>query len=312
MVASDLVLIPGAGGVGRAVFEHLRARDVPVRVSVRRADERAAELNRLGAEVVIGDLTRPETVAAARRGVARMFFAMAVSPDHLLAGTVVASVAKEYGRLEALVDLSQMTVSQMTAISTEESHQQRLHWLAEQVLNWSGLPVVHIRPTVFLDTPLFTTMAARSIQQNGTIALPFGAGHTSPVAVDDVARVIATVLGDPAPHIGHVYELTGPESVDMTELAAAFSRALGRTVSYVDVPLDQWQAGLSKMGQPPHVEQHIATMAQLHRDNRYDRAADGVEQVTGSAPQSIESFVAAHRDLYLGCATGEGEPTTSS
>ena len=248
MVASNLVLIPGAGGVGRAVFDHLRAQDVPVRFMVRREDERAAEVKELGAEVVIGDLTRPETVAAALQGVTRMFFAMAVSPDHLLAATVVASVAREYGKLEALVDLSQMTVSQMTATSTEESHQQRLHWLAEQVLNWSGLPVVHIRPTVFLDTPLFTTMAARSIKENGTIALPFGTGRTSPVAVDDVARVVATVLRDPAPHIGHVYELTGPRSVDMTELAAAFSRALDRPVSYVDVPLDRWQAGLSKTG----------------------------------------------------------------
>jgi uncharacterized protein YbjT (DUF2867 family) len=300
MNANNLVLIPGAGGVGRAVFEHLRTRDVPVRFMVRRDDERAAAVRKLGAEIVIGDLTRPETVAAAMQGVSRMLFAMTVSPDHLLAATIVASVAKDYGKLDALVDLSQLTVSQMTATSTAESRQQRLHYLAEQVLNWSGLPVVHIRPTVFLDTPLFTTMAAQSIQQNGTIALPFGTGHTSPIAVDDVARVIATVLSDPAPHISQVYELTGPESVDMTELAAAFSRALGRTVSYVDVPLDQWQAGLSRMGQPPHVEQHIATMAQLHRDNRYDRAADGVEQVTGSAPQSIESFVVAHRDLYLG------------
>jgi uncharacterized protein YbjT (DUF2867 family) len=306
MVAGNLVLIPGAGGVGRAVFEQLRARDVPVRVMVRREDERAAELNRLGAEVVIGDLTRPETVAAALQGVARMFFAMAVSSDHLLAGTVVASVAKEYGKLEVLVDLSQMTVSQMTATSTEESHQQRLHWLVEQVLNWSGLPVVHIRPTVFLDTPLFTTLAARSIQENGTIALPFGTGRTSPVAVDDVARVVATVLRDPAPHIGHVYELTGPKSVDMTELAAAFSRALDRPVSYVDVPLDRWQAGLSRMGLSPHTEQHVATMAQLHRDNRYDRTADGVERVTGIPPQSVEAFVAARRDFYLGGARGGG------
>jgi uncharacterized protein YbjT (DUF2867 family) len=306
MAANNLVLIPGARGVARAVFEQLRAQDVPVRVMVRREDERAAELNRLGAEVVIGDLTRPETVAAALQGVARMFFAMAVSPDHLLAGTVVASVAKEYGKLEALVDLSQMTVSQMTATSTEESHQQRLHWLVEQVLNWSGLPVVHIRPTVFLDTPLFTTLAARSIQENGTIALPFGNGRTSPVAVDDVARVVATVLRDPAPHIGHVYELTGPQSVDMTELAAAFSRALDRPVSYVDVPLDRWQAALSRLGLPPHAEQHVAAMAQLHRDNRYDRTADGVERVTGIPPQSIEAFVATRRDFYLGGARGGG------
>src|SRR5690349_3758137 len=299
MVARNLVLIPGAGGVGRAVFEHLRGQDVPVRFMVRREDERAAEVKELGAEVVVGDLTQPETVAAALQGVSRMFFAMAVSPDHLLAATVVASVAKEYGKLEALVDLSQMTVSQMTATSTEESHQQRLHWLAEQVLNWSGLPVVHIRPTVFLDTPLFTTMAARSIQENGTIALPFGTGRTSPVAVDDVARVVATVLRDPAPHVGHVYELTGPRSVTMTELAAAFARALDRPVSYVDVPLDQWQAGLSRLGLPPHAEQHVATMARLHRDNRYDRTSEGVEHLTGIPPQSIEAFVSAHRALYL-------------
>ncbi|WP_393084026.1 NmrA family NAD(P)-binding protein [Streptomyces sp. LN704] len=300
MVTDNLVLIPGAGGVGRTVFEHLRAQEVPVRFMVRREDERTAELRALGAEVVIGDLTRPETVAAALRGVTRMYFAMRVSPDHLLAATVVASVAREYGRLDALVDLSQMTVSQMTATSTEESHQQRLHWLAEQVLNWSGLPVVHIRPTAFLDTPLFTMLAARSIQANGTIALPFGTGRTSPVAVDDVARVIATVLRDPAPHIGRVHELTGPRSVDMTELAAEFSRALGRPVSYVDMEQDRWEAQLPKLGMPPHLEQHVATMARLHRDNRYDRTTDGVERVTGVPAQSIEEFVAARKDFYLG------------
>lgn len=109
------------------------------------------------------------------------------------------------------------------------------------------------------------------------------------------------MLRDPAPHIGHVYELTGPNSVDMTELAAAFSRALNRPVSYVDVPLDRWQTeGLSKMGLPPHTQQHIATMAQLHRDNRYNRTTDGVQRVTGISPQSIEAFVAARKDFYLG------------
>jgi NADP-dependent 3-hydroxy acid dehydrogenase YdfG len=44
MVANNLVLIPGAAGVGRAVFEQLRAQDVPVRFMLRREDERAAEV----------------------------------------------------------------------------------------------------------------------------------------------------------------------------------------------------------------------------------------------------------------------------
>ncbi|GAX49935.1 NmrA family NAD(P)-binding protein [Streptomyces olivochromogenes] len=301
MVASNLVLLSNAGDVGRRVLDQLRAQDVPARVMVRRDDARAAELRALGAEVVIGDLTRPETVAAALEGVGRMYFAMPVSPDQLLAATVVATVAREYGELDGLVDMSQMTVSQMTATSTGESDQQRLHWLSEQVFDWSGLPVVHIRPTAFLDNPLFTTLAARSIRDNGTIALPFGTGRTSPIAVDDVARVVATVLRDPAPHIGHVYELTGPRTVDMTEMAEEFSRALGRPVSYVDVPLDRWRSEvLAKAGLPPHTEQHIATMARLHRENRYDRTSDDVERVTGVPAQTIEAFVAARRDFYLG------------
>ncbi|MFE2515359.1 NmrA family NAD(P)-binding protein [Streptomyces mirabilis] len=301
MVASNLVLISNAGDVGRTVLDQLRAQDVPARVMVRRDDARAAELRVLGAEVVVGDLTRPETVAAALEGVGRMYFAMPVSPDQLLAAAVVASVAREQGELDGLVDMSQMTVSQMTATSTGESHQQRLHWLSEQVLDWSGLPVVHIRPTAFLDNPLFTTLAARSIRDNGTIALPFGTGRTSPVAVDDVARVVATVLRDPAPHIGHVYELTGPRTVDMTEMAEEFSRALGRPVSYVDVPLGQWRTEvLAEAGLPPHTEQHIATMARLHRENRYDRTSDDVERVTGVPAQTIEAFVAARRHFYLG------------
>ncbi|WP_329294051.1 NmrA family NAD(P)-binding protein [Streptomyces sp. NBC_01455] len=301
MTANDLVLIANAGDVGRGVLDQLRAQDVPVRVLVRHDDDRAAGLRALGAEVVVGDLTRPESVAAALRGVGKMYFAMPVSPDHLLATTVVATVARDCAELDVLIGMSQMTVSQMTATSTAESDQQRLHWLGEQVLNWSGLPVVHIRPTSFLDNPLFTTLAARSIRENGTIALPFGTGRTSPVAVVDVARVVAAVLLDPAPHIGHVYELTGPRSMDMTEMAEEFSRALGRPVSYVDVPLDRWRADvLARAGLPPHTEQHIATMARLHHENRYDRTSDDVERLTGVPAQSVEAFVAAHKDLYLG------------
>ncbi len=299
MVTNNLVLVASAGGVGRIVLDHLREQDMPVRAMLRRDDERAGELRALGVEVVIGDLTQPERVAAALEGAGRMYFGMGVSPDHLLAATVVATVAREYGQLDSLVDLSQMTVSQMTATSTAESHQQRLHWLAEQVLNWSGLPVVHVRPTVFLDNPLFTTLAARSIRESGTIALPFGTGRTSPVAFEDVARVIATVLRNPASHVGHVYELTGPRTQDMVGVAEEYSRALGRSVTYVDVPLDQWLTEvLAQAGLPEHTEQHIATVARLHRENRYDRATDDVERLTGVAAQTIEEFVVAHKDFY--------------
>ncbi|MBE8522520.1 NAD(P)H-binding protein [Amycolatopsis sp. H6(2020)] len=301
MAEHTLVLVTGAGGIGRRVTELLRAHDVPVRVLVRREDDRAAEVRALGAEVVSGDLTRPDTVAAALDDVRRVYFGLSVSPDHLLAATVMATVAKEHADLDVLVDLSQLTVSQMTATSTAESHQQRLHWLAEQVLDWSGLPVVHVRPTTFLDNPLFTTLAARSIRENGTLALPFGTGRTSPVDAGDVAGVVAAILRDPGEHPGKVYELTGPRTLDMAGVAREFSSALGRAVTYQDVPLDWWRTEvLAKAGLPPHTEQHIATMARLHRANRYDRATTDVERITGKRPRTVEEFVAARKDFYRG------------
>jgi len=160
-----MFLITGAGGgvgsVSRYVVEELRAEDLPVCAMVRRDDERANRLRELGAEVVVGDLTSTLDVANALRGATRMFFNMSVAADYLEAAAVVAAVAKELGGLDALVNMSQMTVSQMTLTSTEESRHQRLHWLAERILNWSGLPVVHVRPTVFLETPCSRRWARR-------------------------------------------------------------------------------------------------------------------------------------------------------
>jgi uncharacterized protein YbjT (DUF2867 family) len=83
MTDPDLVLVTGAGGVGRLVTERLRARHVPVRVLTRREDHRAAQVRALGAEVVTGDLTRPDTVAAALDGVRRAYFGLSVSPRTL-------------------------------------------------------------------------------------------------------------------------------------------------------------------------------------------------------------------------------------
>jgi uncharacterized protein YbjT (DUF2867 family) len=307
MTEQPLILVTGAGGsaggvgLGNKVVALLRQRDLAVRAMVHHDDERADALRALGADVVVGDLTRPADVGHALDSVDRMFFNMSLSPSLLEAAATVATVARAVADLDALVAISQLTVSQMNALSMSESHHQRLHFLSEQVLNWSGLPVVHVRPTVFLDTGLFTTLAARSIADSGTIRLPFGAGRTSPIASDDVARVVATVLTDPGPHIHEVLELTGPRSQDMNGVAAEYARALGKPVSYVDVPWETWAAQVlpyAKLG--PYVEEHIATMARLHRENRYDRLTDTVEKITGQPAESVEHFVARRRDLFAG------------
>jgi uncharacterized protein YbjT (DUF2867 family) len=270
-----------------------------VRALVRREDQRAEALRAIGAEVVVGDLTRAADVARALEGCRRIYFGMSVSAPYLEATVIAAAVARAQGDLEVFVNISQMTVSQMSLTNMTDSPQQRQHLLAELVLNWSGLPVVHVRPTVFLENFFFLAWAAESIARDGTIRLPFGTGRTSPVAVADVAEVIATILANPPAHIGKVYELTGPRSQDLDAVAAEYSSALRRTVSYVDVPLEQWRdQELSKRNLPEHVLHHLLTMAHLHAANRYDRITHDVEMITGRPALSVREFVAQHADLF--------------
>ncbi|MDI9978658.1 NAD(P)H-binding protein [Rhodococcus sp. IEGM 1307] len=296
-------LVTGVGGgyssISRMVAELLLRSGEPVRAMVHRDDGRADALRELGADIVVGDLTRPGDVDAALTGVTRIFFNMSVSADYLEAAAIVCAIADERGDLEVLVNMSQMTVSQMTSTSTDESRHQRLHWLAERIMNWSGLPVVHVRPTVFLDNPLFTVVASRSVAERGVLALPFGTGRTSPVAATDVARVVAAILQDPAGRIGQVFELTGPAVLDIDGLADQYTRGLGQSVAGSDLPHDDFVELLSAVpGISSHTVQHLLTVATLHRDDRYNRLTTDVEDVTGQPAQSVEQYIAAHRELF--------------
>ena len=139
-------------------------------------------------------------------------------------------MAKHHG-VKAFINMSQMTLAQMSITETTVSPQHKLHWLAEQALNWSGLPVVHVRPTVLLEG-FFLIFTADSVRESNQIRLPFGEGKTSPVAVEDVARVLAALLANPQPHIGKIYHLTGPQSENMHFYAQEYSQALGRTITF--------------------------------------------------------------------------------
>ena len=191
--------VPGnVGSVGGSVVKLLRERDLPVRALVHRLDERSQALREeTGTEFVVADLTNGTDVVRALRGCKRMYFGMSVSPPYLQATAIAAAATKEIPDFEILVNISQMTVSQMTLTEMTESPQQQQQWLAEKVLNWSGVPVAHVRSTVFMEHPFFSSMVASSIAKDGTIRLPFGSARTSPISATDVARVISTTYRSP-------------------------------------------------------------------------------------------------------------------
>jgi uncharacterized protein YbjT (DUF2867 family) len=295
---NERILITGAAGsVGSTSRETIRIlldQGRSVRAMVHKMDERAESLRAMGAEIAVADMLDIVAVRAAMQGCEVVYFTMSISPSYLEVATNMAAVARSLG-VTAFVNVAQMTLSQMSDTETTTSVQQKQHWLAEQVLRWSGLPVVYLRPTVFFDG-LFLALAAKGIREESAIKLPFRDGKTSPIAGTDVGAAAAVILANPSAHIGKVYDLTGAASLSLPEIASEFSAGLGRPIRYVNVPPQVWEDTLREAGVSPHLLNHLVTMGDLHRANRYDRLTTTFQQLVGRAPISAEQYARVHAD----------------
>jgi uncharacterized protein YbjT (DUF2867 family) len=285
---SPRFLIVGAAGqhgaTGNYAARQLLAMGLPVRAFVRRADDRADRLKALGAEIAVGDIRDFDVVCAALDGVQRAYFTYPIADGLLEATATFATAAKEAG-LESVVNMSQIT-----ARPDHPSPAARQHWLAERLLDWSGIGVTHLRPPFFLENLLsFTTSSIRS---EGKIYLPYGHGRHAPVAGEDLGRVAVGILTDPVAHLGKTYVPTGPVSLSMAEMATVFTGVLGHPVEYVDIPVERWQHMLGHVGgMSPHLIEHLSRVAEAHQRGEFDALTDVVETIGGAPPKPLEAFI---------------------
>src|SRR5246127_3481894 len=232
--SSTRFLVVGAGvrqgATGNHVAGRLLERGLHVRAFVRHADERADELRELGAEIAVGDIRDYQVVRAALDGVQRAYFTYPLADGLLLATATFAAAGKQTG-LQSVVNMSQIT-----APPGHPSPGARQHWLAERVLDWSGIGVTHLRPPFFLEN-LFN-VAAPTVGADSKIYLPYGQGRHAPIAGEDIARVAVGILTDPDPHRGRTYVPTGPASLTMADQAKVFTDVLGRQTEYVEIPVE--------------------------------------------------------------------------
>jgi NAD(P)H dehydrogenase (quinone) len=149
-IARQTVLIAGAtGDTGRAAVRESIALGLQVRAIVHNKDARAEALGKSGAQVVIGDLLEINTIRTAMDGVDAAYFVWPVQPGLIHATVNFAQAAKEAG-VGTMINLSQRSANRNST-----SNSCRDSFIAEQVFNWSGLPVIHLRPTYFLEWLLY-------------------------------------------------------------------------------------------------------------------------------------------------------------
>lgn len=109
------------------------------------------------------------------------------------------------------------------------------------------------------------------------------------------------LLQHPASHAGEKLVLTGPELFTIQEMGNVIGEQLGRAVTYVDLPVEQWHTILTEqVGLPAFLANHLHQVAIDHQEGVFEHKSDTVERVTGTAPQTLEAFVREHLPQFQG------------
>ncbi|CAN7672249.1 NmrA family NAD(P)-binding protein [Rhizobium leguminosarum] len=289
---TDTFLVTGAAGeTGRYTVQRLLEKGHAVRAMVHRQDERADALRSEGAEAVVGDLFEHDDVVRAAAGATAAYFCYPVRPGIIQTTAYFADAAKRAG-LKAVINMSQIS-----AREDSKSHAARDHWIAERIFDWSGVPIIHLRPTFFSQWLLYP-FARKTIVEQSIIDLPYGAGRHAPIAAEDQARLIATLLADPAAHIGKTYTLHGPTELDQPGIAAAISEVLGRKISYRPLTIPAYRDRLEKFGLPEFLIQHFCAIALDYQNGIFSGADKIIAEVTGVPPMTVQDFVTSHRAAF--------------
>ena len=188
-------------------------------------------------------------------------------------------------------------MSQISARREASSNAARNHWIAERILDWSGVPTVHVRPTYFAQWLLYPHVRA-GIRDEGAIKLPFGDGRHAPIAAEDQGRTIAAILADPAAHIGKTHVLNGPVELDEYGIAAAVSEVLGKPVRYQPISIEEYRERLAATGLWPYLIQHLVEVGIDCSNGVFEGTDRFIEPLTGTPPMTVQAFVAKHRAAF--------------
>jgi len=235
------VLVTGPTGfIGPHVVHELRAREVPVRALVRDA-ARASKLTAWGAELAVGDVTDPASLAAACAGVDAVVHLVAIirgRPEDfervMAQGTRnVVAAARDAG-VRRFVLASALGLDERTKDAVPYY---RAKWEMEQAVLGSGVEHVIFRPSFVFGReggvlPTFVRLARFAPV---TPIVGPGTERLQPIWVDDLAAYFAAAVGEPAA-ANRTFELGGPEAVSWNEFWARLKRTLGSRRPSLHVP----------------------------------------------------------------------------
>jgi len=272
-----LAVTGSTGALGGLVAGDLAERGVPQRL-LARTPERAPRLP--GAVAVAADYADRDAAVRALAGARTLLMVSgSESADRLEQHRTFVDAAVDAG-VEQIVYTSFLGASADCTFTLG-----RDHWATEEHIRSRGMAFTFLRDNFYLDFLPFM------VGEDGVIRGPAGDGRVSAVARADIARVAAAVLLDPVSHRGATYDLTGPESLTMTQVAAVLREETGREVSFHDETLDEAYASRRQWDAPDwQYDAWVSTYTAI-RAGEVEAVTDDVRRVTGQAPISLRELL---------------------
>jgi len=286
-----MILVTGATGLnGSELVRRLSARGIPSRALTRTVTKAQFLATLPHVEVVEGDMARPDSLAAALKGVDRAMLISSSDPTMLDVQSSFIEAARKAG-VRHVVKLSGIIPELDSPFRFA-----RMHAEAEKRLEASGMAFTHLRagefmPSYFRQVP--------SIVARGVLALPMAGARIASIDIGDIAEVAVAVLTTEG-HEGKTYPLTGPEALTMAEVAEKLSAATGKPVRYVDVPPEEARQARLAAGLPPFLADGLDELFAERRKGKESKVWTTIEEVFGWRPASFDEFARRNAAIFRG------------
>jgi len=286
-----IAVVGATGNTGRAVVNELKALGHNPVAVVRNA-EKARDVLGADANIVVAELTDKAALERALAGVKSVFVVTGHNPGMVEQQNNVLDAALKAGAKY----LVRVSGGAAVAFPGTPSVVGRGHLAIEERLKGSGIGWVILKPGLFMQNTFGQAAGIKNDSKIvGTAAPDLGIAF---IDVRDTGAVGARILIDPAPHAGKSYEFTG-KRVTMPQFAEAFSQALGKTVSYVPVTLEQNEKAVRARGLPDWLTTHMLQVGKGTANGGFSTEnTKPIEDIVKRAPLTTKQFVEANKAAF--------------
>jgi NAD(P)H dehydrogenase (quinone) len=285
-----ILVIGGTGTVGTNVLQELAAdRERLDIVAAARSPKSAEAVRALGHNSVYLDLSKPETLGPAVAGADTVFMLKPYGIDYLIQSKIIIDAAAK-AKVRHIVNLG--------SHGNDDTVWSSIGWnrLVEAYLKVSGVGYTTLRPNYFMNN-----VGPRTNRETGEIIHYFGDTPVSWISAEDIAKVAAAVLRDPAPHNGKAYPLA-VEAMTMADIAAVLSDVCGKKFRAKHIGKDEAFKQLVARGWDADFARNFTDFMDAIATGKVTEVADvftTVEDVAGTPHMGWRAFAELHKPDFM-------------